>query len=489
VSRPPDSDPARRDALLDRPLRVINLGLELFADELAAAGVPVVSVDWRPPAGGDARLAALLARLDDDGDGQEPGSIMAANLEALRRLTLSEPVLVDCVPAGEALSLDADTVLHAGPPIAWEATCPPLRAAIVGALRYERRAADEADAARLIASGAVRLEPCHHRGAVGPMTGIITRSMPVLVVDNRPGGRRAATTINEGLGRVLRFGAADAAVLERLAWLRDEAGPALGRALRRAGGIALRPLMAQALGMGDEMHQRNVAATSLLVRALAPALAREAAGPVLARLLDFVAGNDQFFLNLAMAAAKATTDAAADVPRSTIVTAMARNGTEFGIRVAGCGPRWFVAPVNTPDGLYFPGFGPGDANPDLGDSAIVETIGLGGMAMAASLGAARFVGAGGLEDALRITEEMREIALGEHPHFRIPVQDDRGVPTGIDVRRVVETGITPLINTGIAGRAPGTGQVGAGVVRAPLGCFAAALEALAAGAGGPGPGT
>jgi hypothetical protein len=240
------------------------------------------------------------------------------------------------------------------------------------------------------------------------------------------------------------------------------------------------------------MHQRNVAATSLVVRALVPALAREEAGPALARLLDFVASNDQFFLNLAMAAAKATTDPATDVPGATVVTAMARNGTEFGIRVAGCGTRWFVAPVNTPDGLYFPGFGPDDANPDLGDSAIVETIGLGGMAMAASLAAARFVGAGGLEDALRITEEMREIALGEHPHFRIPIQDGRGAPIGIDVRRVVETGITPLINTGIAGRVPGTGQVGAGVVRAPLACFVAALEALAAavapGPGGPGSG-
>jgi hypothetical protein len=474
-------------ALLERPLRAIAVGLADFARDLEAAGVAVAPVDWRPPAGGDARLAALLAQLEDEDPGR-PDSIAAANRQALQRLASAEPVLVDCVPAAEALALDADTVLHAGPPLAWEAACPPLRAAIAGALRHEGRAADDAGAARLAASGAVRLEPCHHRGAVGPMTGIITRSMPVLVIENRTGGNRAMTTINEGLGRVLRFGAADPSVLERLGWLRDEAGPALGRALRRAGGIALGPLMAQALLMGDEMHQRNVAATSLLVRALAPALSREAAGPALARLLDFVAGNDQFFLNLAMAAAKASADPAAGIPRSTLVTAMARNGTEFGIRVAGSGPRWFVAPVNTPEGLYFPGFGPADANPDLGDSAIVETIGLGGMAMAASLAAARFVGAGGLDDALRITQEMREIAPGEHPHFRIPVEGDRGAPLGIDVRRVVETGITPLINTGIAGRVPGTGQVGAGVVRAPAGCFVAALEALAVtgAAGAPG---
>lgn len=405
----------------------------------------------------------------------------AANAEALRRLTAAEPVLVDCVPAAEALGLEAGTVLHAGPPIAWAAMGPPLRGAVAGALRYEGWAATDADAADRAARGDVRFESCHHRGAVGPMTGLVTASMPVLVVENRAFGNRGAATINEGLGRVLRFGAHDAPVLARLAWLRDEAGPLLGRALRRAKGIALRPLMAQALLMGDEMHQRNVAASCLFLRALLPSLVREASGPALARLVDFVAGNDQFFLNLAMAAGKAATDPARDVPGSTMVTAMARNGTEFGIRVAGCGGRWFTAPVNTPEGLFFPGFGPADAGPDLGDSAIVETIGLGGLAMAASPAVARFVGAGGLGEALRVTEEMREITLGEHPHFRIATQDDRGAPVGIDVRRVVATGIMPLINTGIAGREAGTGQVGAGVVRAPLGCFVAALEALAAG--------
>jgi hypothetical protein len=407
-------------------------------------------------------------------------SVRAANAEALRRLVAAEPVLVDCVPAAEALGLEADTVLHAGPPILWEAMCPPLQGAVVGALRYEGWAADEEAAVALAAGGRVRFEPCHHRGAVGPMAGIITRSMPVFVVENRAFGNRAAATVNEGLGRVLRFGANDEGVLARLAWLRDEAGPLLGRALRRAGGLDLRPLMAQALWMGDEMHQRNVAASALLLRALLPWLAREAAGPPLVRLAEFIAGNDQFFLNLAMAAAKAATDPLLEVAGSTVVATMARNGTEFGIRVAGTGARWFTAPVNTPDGLFFPGFGPADANPDLGDSAIVETVGLGGMAMAASPAVARFVGAGGLGEALRVTEEMREIVLGEHPHLRIPTQDGRGAPVGIDVRRVVATGITPLINTGIAGRKAGQGQVGAGTVRAPLGCFTAALEALAA---------
>jgi hypothetical protein len=304
--------------------------------------------------------------------------------------------------------------------------------------------------------------------------------MPVFSVENRARGNRAHVTINEGLGKVLRFGANDASVVARLRWLANEAGPLLGAALRAAGGLPLRPLMAQALRMGDEMHQRNLAASALLARALMPHLAR-AGGKHLAvaRLAEFIAANDQFFLNLAMAAGKAMADPAGNVPRSTLVTAMARNGTDFGIRVAAFGDRWFTAPVNMPEGLYFPGFGPDDANPDMGDSAIVETVGLGGMAMAASPSVARFVGAGGMAAALAMTEEMREIVAGEHPHFRIPTLDDRGSPVGIDVRLVVETGITPLINTGIAGRRAGVGQVGAGVVRASLGCFTAALEALA----------
>jgi hypothetical protein len=463
-------------ALLSASPHVVNVGLELFAEALTRLGIPVVHVDWRPPAGADPRLAAALARLAD-----RAAAIEQANAEALARLVGGEPVLVDCVPAREALDLPARTVLHAGPPLAWAQACEPMRAAVLCAIRYEGWAPDDGAAAALVESGRVALAPCHHRRAVGPMTGIVTASMPVLVVENRAHGNRAHATINEGLGRVLRFGANDPSVIARLAWMADEAGPLLGSALRAAGGIDLRPLMAQALRMGDEMHQRNVAASSLLLRALVPHLVRTAAArpEALARLVDFVAGNDQFFLNVAMAAGKAMADPAGGVAGSTLVTAMARNGTDFGIRVSGHGERWFTAPVTMPVGLYFPGHGAGDANPDMGDSAIVETVGLGGGAMAASPAVARFVGAGGAVEALAATAEIREICAGEHPHFRIPALDERGAPVGIDVRRVVETGITPLINTGIAGRVAGVGQIGAGVARAPLGCFAQALEAFA----------
>jgi hypothetical protein len=458
------------------PPRVISLGLDLFAQTLQRLDVPVVHVAWSPPAGGDARLLDWLGRLE-----ARAPAIERANAEALGRLTAAEPVLVDCRPAWEALELPERTVLHAGPPIAWARMCEPVQAAVLCAIRYEGWAANDDAARHLVEDGRVTLAPCHHWRAVGPMAGVVTRSMPVFVVDERVHGGRAHVTINEGLGKVLRYGANDESVIARLRWLATEAGPLLGAALRAGGGLPLRPLMAQALRMGDEMHQRNLAASALLARSLMPHLA--AAGGrhhAVARLAEFMAGHDQFFLNLAMAAGKAMADAVGTVAGSTLVTTMARNGTDFGIRVAGLGARWFTAPSAMPVGLYLPGFGPEDASADMGDSAIVETIGLGGLAMAASPAVARFLGAGGAAEALATTEEMREICAGEHPHFGIPALDERGTPVGIDVRRVVETGILPLINTGIAGRRAGVGQVGAGVVRAPLGCFTAALEALAA---------
>jgi hypothetical protein len=462
-------------ALLGGTPHVINVGLELFTATFAAVDVPAVHVDWRPPAGGDPRLAALLADVDERNE-----AIDRANATALERLTTGAPFLVDCRPAREALELPDRTVLHSGPPLAWDRISEPVRAAILGAIRYEGWAAND-DAARAeIERGAVRLAPCHHHAAAGPMAGIITPSMPVFVVENRAYGGRGHATINEGLGKVLRYGANDDSVLARLNWLATEAGPLLGAGLRALGGIDLRALMAQALRMGDEMHQRNIAATALLARAMMPGIAKVGGRHhAVARLAEFLAGNDQFFLNLAMAAGKAMAEPATGVAGSTLVTVMARNGTEFGIRVSGCGERWFTAPVNMPQGLYFPGFGAEDANPDMGDSAIVETIGLGALVMVAAPAVARFLGAGGTAEAAAMTAEMREICIGEHPHFRIPSLDDRGGPVGIDVRRVVETSITPLINTGIASRRAGVGQIGAGVVRAPLGCFTAALEALA----------
>ena len=407
--------------------------------------------------------------------------IEEANREAIRRMLAADPVLVDVVPAVEAIpGLRDNMILHAGPPIAWDRMCGPMRGAVTGIACFEGWAPNLDAAAELAASGAFAFHPNHHFDAVGPMTGMTTRTQPVMVVENRAFGNRAYCTVNEGLGKVMRFGGNDAEVLERLRWLREDFGPAMGVALRDLGGLPLKPLVARGLSMGDEMHQRNVACSALTLRALAPALARTSKDPeALARALAFIGGNDQFFLNIAMAMGKAMMDPVRGIEGSSVVTAMSRNGTDFGIRVSGTGDAWFTAPVEMPEGLYFPGFSEADANPDMGDSTIVETIGLGGFAMGAAPAVAGFVGAGAGSAAGDFTRTMAEITLSENPEWTIPALDYLGVPTGIDIRLVVETGLAPTINTGIAHKEPGIGQVGAGVVRAPLACFKQALLAYA----------
>ena len=415
-------------------------------------------------------------------EGDVAAAVEAANARAVERMLAADPVLVDVVIAGDAIEgLENRTVLHAGPPIDWPEMCGPLKGAVAGAIVLEGWAGDLDAAAELAAAGGVVFHPNHHFDAVGPMTGIVTRSMPVMIVENRAFGNRAYCTLNEGLGKVMRFGGNDAEVLDRLRWLADTFGPAFGAALREAGGIPLKAMIARGLSMGDEMHQRNVGCTSLLLRTIAPALARAVADRErLAGLFEFIGGNDQFFLNVAMAMGKAIMDPVRGIDGSSVVTAMSRNGTTFGIRVSGLGDRWFTAPVEMPRGLYFPGFSEDDANPDIGDSTIVETVGLGGFAMAAAPAVAGFVGAGTAADALDYTRAMEEITVARNPEWTIPALDFAGVPTGIDIRKVVASGRAPTINTGIAHREPGVGQVGAGVVKAPMACFENALEAFAA---------
>ena len=464
------------EALLKGPVRVVNVGLESFARDFAANGVGVVQVDWRPPAGGRADLVAALDRIE-----RHAARVDAANREALERMLGADPVLVDVRPAHELIpGLAPRTMYHAGPPIGWDRMCGPMRGAVCGAIVYEGWAGDLVEAEKLAAGGAITFEPNHHHDAVGPMTGITTRTQPLMIVENRKTGNRAYCAINEGLGKVMRFGGNDDEVIRRLQWLRDVCGPALGAALRACGGVELAPLIARGLSMGDEMHQRNVACSSLLLRTLAAPLARAVPDTrSLADVFAFIASNDQFFLNVAMAMGKSITDPIRGIAGSTMVTAMSRNGTDFGVRVSGTGERWFTAPVEMPKGLYFPGFSEADANPDMGDSAIVETIGLGAFAMAAAPAVAGFIGAGGSDAAIGYTMAMAELSLGTNARWTVPALDFRGVPCGIDIRRVVETGVAPAINTGIAHRKPGVGQVGAGVARAPLACFEQAVLALA----------
>jgi hypothetical protein len=465
-------------ALFPGGIRALNVGVAEFGEAPRAQGATVVQLDWRPPAGGDRELGLLVARLEDDEEDPIGARVKAANATAVERLLGARPMLVDLRPAREVIpGLGPRTILHSGPPIAWERMCGPARGAAIGAMLYEGWVETTDAAERLAESGEVEFAPCHHYGAVGPMSGILTPSMPVLVVENTSAGNRAFSTLNEGLGKVLRYGAYDEEVLARLGWIRDTLGPALARAIEARGGIDLKSLTAQALQMGDECHNRNVAATSLFARTIGPALVRSVESSVAAEALEFMEGNNHFYLNLSMAACKASLDAAHEVEGSTVVTTMARNGVEFGIRLSGTGEAWFTAPVEVPDGLYFPGYSVADANPDLGDSAITETCGIGGFAMAGAPAIVRFVG-GTPEDALGYTRQMYAITLARNADFALPPLGFAGTPTAIDARRVVDSGIAPVINTGIAHREPGIGQIGAGIARAPLACFEAGLREL-----------
>jgi hypothetical protein len=452
-------------------MAAITVGAELFAEALEEQGVPVTRVAWRPPAGNIQALAQLLADPEVD----------QANQFAVSRMLAAHPIIIDVQPASAAMSeafSGGRKLLHAGPPITWARMCGPMRGAIIGACLYEAWASDPDEALRLAESGAIEFEPCHHYQAVGPMAGIISPSMPVFIVEDQVHGNRTFSTLNEGLGKVLRYGAYAPEVLERLIWMRDVLGPALGRALRLMDGMDVRATMAQALQMGDECHNRNKAGTSLFARQIAPALVESTPPTLAAEILRFIAGNDHFHLNPSMAAAKAITLAGAAVPKSSLVVTMARNGVDFGLRVSGLGERWFVGPAGMIQGLYFAGYGPEDANPDIGDSAITETSGVGAFAMAAAPAIVQFIG-GTPADALRYTRDMYALTVASNPAFSLPSLNFQGTPTGIDVRQVCRLHMLPVINTGIAHRLAGIGQVGAGIVYPPMTCFEQAVEALA----------
>ena len=465
-------------ALFSDGIRALNVGVSEFALSPRSHGATVLELDWRPPASGDRELGLLLARLEDDPDDPLGSQVARANAQAIERILAARPMLVGMGRAADTLpSLGPRHILHAGPPIAWERMCGPMRGAVIGAILYEGWADSPEAAQRLADAGGITFAPCHHFGAVGPMAGVLSPSMPVFIVENAVAGNRAFAILNEGLGKVLRFGAYGPEVLDRLRWMNGTLAPALAESLRARGPVDLKNLTAQALQMGDECHNRNVAASSLFARLIAPALVRTSPSDVAAAVLEFLEANNHFYLNLSMAASKATLEAAHGIEGSTVVTVMARNGVEVGVRLSGTGDAWSTAPALVPDGLYFPGYGPADANPDLGDSAITETAGLGGLAMAAAPAIVRFIG-GAAEEAIATTKLMYRITLARNNDYGIPALGFAGTPTGIDARRVVDSGIPPIFNTGIAHREAGIGQVGAGIAKAPLACFAGALREL-----------
>jgi len=463
------------NALFNQQLTVLNVGLQSFADNITRAGGDAVALSWQPPAGGDREGGMVLASLLNH------PQIEAANEQAMAQYLAAQPMLVDVMRAGEAIpALDKHKrILHAGPPIAWNDMCGPVQGAILGAILYEQWADTLEQAQALIEQGEVSFEPCHHYDAVAPMAGIISRSMPLWVVENTENSQRVFSNFNEGLGKVLRFGANGDVVIERLHWMGTELAEAMKAMLAESGPIELKPIMAQALHMGDEVHNRNIAATGLLLKQLLPALLSTAL-PVeqIQRVIRFITANDHFFLNLSMAACKSMLKAAEGVPGSTMVTVMARNGVNFGIRLSGTGDTWFQAPANPVDGLFFPGYGVDDAAADLGDSAITETAGVGGFAMASSPAIVKFVG-GTPADATQNSRSMQHVTLGSNPAFTLPALNFAPTAAGIDARKVLDSSVLPIINTGIAHKEAGVGQIGAGITTAPMSCFVDALNALA----------
>ncbi|HIS29194.1 MAG TPA: DUF1116 domain-containing protein [Candidatus Avamphibacillus intestinigallinarum] len=409
-------------------------------------------------------------------------TIDEANQAVIQHIIESQPFLLDVQPAKDVIpEIRGKVILHSGPSIKWEDMNDPMQGSCVGATLFEGWADNEEDARKMLANGDIEFKSCHSVNAVGPMGGITTENFPVVVVENKTSGKVAYCNLNEGIGAVLRFGAFNEEVINRLKWQKDVLGPALSKALRQIdGGMNVNVLVAKAITMGDEFHQRNIAGSALFLKDIVPYLITAGLPEdELREVTQFLADTDQFFLNIMMATAKSVMDTAATTTEGSIVTVLSRNGNQFGIKVSGLGDQWFTAPVNTPDGLYFTGYSSEDACPDMGDSAITEAYGVGGMAMIAAPGVTRFVGTGGFSDAINTSDEMREICIDNNPNLSIPTWDFQGACLGIDIRKVVETGITPVINTGIAHKVAGKGQIGAGTVRVPLACFEKALEALA----------
>jgi len=470
----PEASPKVLELLSSKP-KVINIGLKSFGEPIEAHDGKIYQFDWKPVAGGDVELQKMLHFLST-------AEIDNANQDVADKIAAGAPYLLDVVPAHTVIpELKEKVLLHAGPPITYENMTSPIQGSCVGAILFEGWAADEAGARKMLERGEITFVPCHHVDAVGPMGGITSMNMPVFIVENKTDGNRAYCTMNEGIGAVLRFGAYSPEVITKLKWLKDTLAPVLSQAFQAIeGGMDLNVLISKAIAMGDEFHQRNIAASALFLREVAPIIGGLEIDDVKRKeSLAFLAETEQFFLNIMMASCKAVLDGARTIAEGTVVTAMCRNGEKFGIRIAGMGDQWFTGPVNIPQGLYFAGYSSEDASPDMGDSAITETFGVGGVSMIAAPAVTRFVGTGGFHEALNVSNEMTEIFTGSNNKLPIPTWDFKGVPLGLDARRVVETGILPVINTGIAHKEAGIGQIGAGTVYPPIECFEKAIKAYA----------
>lgn len=472
---------SKTNTLFNSDLHVINVGLEMFKDDLLKQKTSVSHLEWKPPGGGKPELIAALDKLEQP---EILEKIEAANKLAVERIINSQPVLIGFDQAINVVpGMTKTTILHAGPPITWEKMSGPMKGAVTGALVFEGLAKDLEDAERVAASGEITFSPCHEHNCVGSMAGVTSASMFMHIVENKTYGNIAFTNLSEQLSKILRMGANDETVVARLIWMRDVLGPMLRDAMKFSmNGIDLRLMLAQALHMGDECHNRNNAGTTMLIQALTPLILQtDFTTEQKIEVFNFVASSDYFSGPTWMAMCKCALDAAHGIENSTIVTTMARNGVEFGIRVSGMpGNTWFTGPSQKVIGPMFAGYKPEDAGLDIGDSAITETYGIGGFAMATAPAIVALVG-GTVDEALGYSTKMREITTTENPNVTIPLLNFHGIPTGIDIRKVIQTGIMPVINTAIAHKEAGIGMIGAGITNPPVDCFGKALLALSSG--------
>lgn len=458
------------NSLFNQDLKVINIGLSSFKESLDKEGVESVHVDWTPPIGDTNNLLKQISL--------HLPKIEKANNKALQIILNGKPFLVGLDKAINVIpGMKKNMILHAGPPVTWSKMCGPMQGAVMGALLYEGIAKNQQEAKKIASSNSIIYDPCHQHSTVGPMAGIVSPSMPVFIIKNESYDNYAYCTMNEGLGKVLRYGAYSDDVIKKLKWMEQVLYPALQKAIKVIKKIDLKNIIAQALHMGDEVHNRNRAGTSLFFRLISSAVVKTSDPETASSVLEFIHGNDHFFLNLSMPACKATLDAARNIKNSSLAVVMSRNGTEFGVQLSGTKDQWFTGIAPVPDALFFPGYTKKDANPDIGDSSITETNGLGGFAIAASPAIVQFVG-GSVSDAVKYTMDMYEITVGENNVYQIPNLNFRGTPTGIDVMKIAQKGILPFIDTGVAHRKPGIGQVGAGVLSAPQEPFIKALKGL-----------
>lgn len=459
------------NSILDSELNIINIGSSSFTADYEKQGLNYDHIEWKVKADGNVEVMDAIKKIIAN-----RFEIEKANQKALNNIKSSSAKLIGVAKALDVIpNMTSKTILHSGPSVLWENMAGPMKGAIIGALIYEGLAKNEQEAIELASSGDIIFDPCHEHNCVGPMAGIISPSMPVHVIYNEAFDSYAYATINEGLGKVLRYGANSQDVIERLKWIETSFAPVVNMALGIAKGIDIKAITTQALQMGDECHNRNKAATALFLREIVPAILKvEVAQDEKEKCIQFIIDNEHYFLNLSMPMCKVMLDTINGIDKCSILSVMARNGVEFGIKVSGVKDKWFTGPANFVEGLYFTGYTQDDAALDIGDSAITETFGIGGFCMGASPAIVKFVG-GSLEDALEYTSSMYNITSTENIQYMLPAIDFRGIPQGIDIIKVIDNDLLPVINTGIAHKEAGVGQIGAGVVRPPKEVFIDAI--------------